>query len=194
MRKRIEIEIRESEAELQKLIRNAQGRLQIHRLSALFLFKTGQARTYSAIGKLLGYERHTVSMWFSKYVKEGMEGLLQVDKPGPKEKTKITPKVMECLRTKLDEDILGFGSYKEIQHWLADACNVKLSYSTVHSIVRYELGLDLKRMKRQAIAEEAIKVVAGAPDHTDHTDHTEKVKELQGQSKASSSVFQRANP
>lgn len=148
MRRKIDINIVESEAELQRLIRNEQGRLKLHRLSALYLYKTGQAKTYSAIGKLLGYERHTISMWFQKYKKGGLDNLLKVDKPGPKEKTKITKEVMEKLENKLESNAAGFKSYKEIQKWLNETCDVDLSYSTVHSIVRYELEYDLKAIKR----------------------------------------------
>jgi transposase len=155
MRKKIDIEIVESEAELQRMIRNEQGRLKLHRLSALFLFKTGQAKTYSAIGKLLGYERHTISMWFNKYKEGGLEQLLIVDKPGPKEKTKITGDVLEKLRAKIEDEQHQFRSYKEIQQWLNETCDLDLSYSTVHSIVRYELEYDLKAIKREQIQMEA---------------------------------------
>jgi hypothetical protein len=34
----------------------------------------------------------------------------------------------------------GFGSYKEIQQWLAEEQDIDLCYSTVHGIVRYDLG------------------------------------------------------
>lgn len=153
MRRKIDVQIRESEHELQKMIRNEQGRLKLHRLSALYLYKTGQAKTYSAIGKLLGYERHTVSMWFNTYKKEGLKGLMKVEKPGPKEKTKITKDVMSQLKDKLTADVTNFRSYKDIQRWLSENCEVDLSYSTVHSIVRYELDVDLKKLKRQRAAE-----------------------------------------
>lgn len=148
MRRKIDINITESEADLQRMIRNEQGRLKLHRLSALYLYKTGQAKTYSAIGKLLGYERHTISMWFQKYKKGGLDNLLKVDKPGPKEKTKITPDVMDRLKSKLETSAASFKSYKEIQKWLNETCSLDLSYSTVHSIVRYELEYDLKAIKR----------------------------------------------
>lgn len=148
MRRKIDITITESDAELQRLIRNEQGRLRLHRLSALYLYKTGQAKTYSAIGKLLGYERHTVSMWFQKYKEGGLEELMRIEKPGPKEKTKITQEVMNKLKAKLERSPEDFNSYKQIQHWVNNECDTNLSYSTVHSIVRYELDFDLKGHKR----------------------------------------------
>lgn len=149
MRRKIDIEIKESEPELQKMIRNEQGRLRLHRLNALYIYKTGQAKTYSAIGKLLGYERHTISVWFKRYQEGGLDALMKVDKPGPKAKTKLKPSVMRRLKEKLDNDLDQFKSYKEIQFWVNDECNLRVSYSTVHSIVRYEMDIDLKEIQRK---------------------------------------------
>ena len=46
---------------------------------------------------------------------------------------------MEALKDRLAEPE-GFGSYKDIQRWLAEEHGVELCYSTVHGIVRYDLG------------------------------------------------------
>jgi transposase len=132
---------------LQKLIRNEQNRLRLHRLSALYLFKTEQACTYSAIGKLLGYERHTVSSWFERYRLHGLKALLEVEKPGPKEKTKITKETLALLQAKLDAEGSALRTYRQIQQWLNDEHGIKLSYSTVHGIIRYDFGLNLKRRR-----------------------------------------------
>jgi transposase len=150
MRRKIDIKIKESADELLRRRRNEQGRLRLDRLQALILYKKGLAKTYSAIAKNLDYERHTISMWFHKYKEGGLEKLLAVDKPGPKEKTKLTKEVMERLKHKLANEGHKFRSYKQIQQWLQDECGLELSYSTVHSIVRYELDFDLKNMKRRA--------------------------------------------
>jgi hypothetical protein len=45
---------------------------------------------------------------------------------------------MDNLKERLSEPE-GFGSYMEIQRWLAEEHGVELSYSTVHGIVRYDL-------------------------------------------------------
>ena len=46
---------------------------------------------------------------------------------------------MEALKDRLAEPE-GFGSYKEVQQWLAAEQGLELCYSTVHGIVRYGLG------------------------------------------------------
>lgn len=50
---------------------------------------------------------------------------------------------MQRLKERLAEPE-GFASYKAIQRWLADEHGIGLPYSTVHRIVRYELGAKLK--------------------------------------------------
>ena len=45
---------------------------------------------------------------------------------------------MESLKERLSEPE-GFGSYKDIQRWLAEEQDLELCYSTVHGIVRYDL-------------------------------------------------------
>ncbi|MCS4201700.1 hypothetical protein GGP93_003156 [Salinibacter ruber] len=58
---------------------------------------------------------------------------------GPSGQQSIPSDVMEALKERLSEPE-GFGSYIEIQQWLADKHGLELCYSTVHGIVRYELG------------------------------------------------------
>jgi len=45
--------------------------------------------------------------------------------------------VLEELRQRLQERS-GFGSYGEIQQWLAQDYDVQAAYATVHGIVRYK--------------------------------------------------------
>ena len=58
------IEIKESPAELLKVIRGEQRPLMQARLQALYLYQSGQAPDYGSIGQQVGYERHTVGKWF----------------------------------------------------------------------------------------------------------------------------------
>jgi transposase len=88
--------------------------------------------------------RHTVSDWLELYEEGGIEKIQQVEDPGPEPgQQSIPPEVMEALKDRLAEPE-GFGSYKEIQQWLAEEQGLELCYSTVHGIVRYELGAKLK--------------------------------------------------
>jgi transposase len=106
----------------------------------LLLFKTEEAKSRSAAARHLGVHRNTIADWIGLYEKGGLEKLREIGEPGPEPgQQSIPPTVMEDLKERLSKPE-GFGSYKEIQQWLAEEQDVDLCYSTVHGIVRYDLG------------------------------------------------------
>jgi hypothetical protein len=81
-----------------------------------------------------------VSDWIGLYEEGGIEKIQEVGAPGPEPGQESIPsEVMEALKERLSEPE-GFGSFKEIQQWLAEEHRIELPYSTVHGIVRYEIG------------------------------------------------------
>ena len=137
-------EIAESAQQLEELVRKEKDAQIQRRFQMLLLLKTGEAKSRSGAARQLDVHRHTVSEWLELYEEGGIEKIQQVEDPGPDPgQQSIPPEVMESLKERLSEPE-GFGSYKEIQRWLAETCGVELCYSTVHGIVRYELGAKLK--------------------------------------------------
>jgi transposase len=138
--------ITESTAELQRRFRaeqNAQKRL---RLQALYLLATGQAMSRLTVAELLAVHRHTVRAWLATYEKGGLRALLTLKK-APGKRSTLTPAVLTKLQTRLHQP-RGFGSYREIQQYLATDHHVHLAYSTVHGIVRYQLRAKPKAPRR----------------------------------------------
>jgi hypothetical protein len=68
-------------------------------------------------------------------------------KKAPGKRSTLSPTVRAKLQTRLLQP-RGFGSYREIQHYLATAHHVRLAYSTVHGIVRYQLRAKPKSPRR----------------------------------------------
>jgi len=133
-------EITEPVEQLEELVRKEKDAQIQRRFQMLLLLKTGEAKSRSGAARQLGVHRHTVSDWLSLYEEGGIEKIQEVGDPGPEPgQTSIPSDVMEALKDRLAEPE-GFGSYKEIQQWLAETCGVELCYSTVHGIVRYDLG------------------------------------------------------
>jgi len=101
--------------------------------------KAGEAKSRSGAARYLEVHRHTVANWLELCEEGGLEGLRKVGEPGPDPGQQSIPsEVMEELKKRLSEPE-GFGSYKEVQRWLAEEHGVELPYSTVHRIVRYDL-------------------------------------------------------
>jgi len=134
-------EISESVDQLRTLAkkeRNAQIQRRFH---MLFLLASGEARSRSEAARQLKVHRTTVADWLALYEEGGLEELRRIGTPGPEPgQQSIPPKAMQALRARLEDGEEGFGSYGEIQQWLACEHDVDLTYSTVHGIVRYQIG------------------------------------------------------
>ena len=132
-------EIPESIEWLEEQVHSEQDAQVQRRLHMLLLLKTGKAKSRSAAARHLGVHRNTIANWLELYEDGGTEALREIEDPGPDPgQQSIPPEVMEKLKDRLSQPE-GFGSYKEIQKWLAEDHGVDLPYSTVHGIVRYDL-------------------------------------------------------
>ena len=137
-------EIDESVDWLDAQVRSEQNAQVQRRLQMLLLLKSGEAESRSAAADRLGVHRNTIANWLELYEAGGIEKLCEIQEPGPDlGQQSIPPEAMKALKRRLSKPE-GFGSYKEIQRWLAKAHGLDLPYSTVHQIVRYDLGAKLK--------------------------------------------------
>jgi len=133
-------EISEPAEQLEELVRTERDAQIQRRYHMLYLLKTGEAESRTAAARHLGVHRNTIADWLGLYEEGGLEKLQEIGEPGPDPgQQSIPPDVMEKLKDRLSEPE-GFASYKEIQQWLAEEQDVDLCYSTVHGIVRYDLG------------------------------------------------------
>ena len=134
-------EISESVDHLEALVREERDAQVQRRFHMLLLFADGEAESRAAAARRLKVHRNTVSDWLSLYEEDGLDGLRQFGTPGPEPgQQSIPPEAMQALSGRLCDGEQGFGSYKEIRQWLEQEHGVDLTYSTVHGIVRYQLG------------------------------------------------------
>jgi transposase len=135
-------EIVESVETLKERLRQETRSRQKQRLQALYLLKSGQAKSRTKVGELLGVSRRTVGEWLERYEKEGYERLLQLDTHTNRAYS-LTVEQEERLKRKLSEPD-GFPSYGAIQAWIHKTFGLSLTYDTARQIVRYRLGAKLK--------------------------------------------------
>jgi transposase len=138
--------ITESAQELQQRFRAEKASQKRQRLQALYLLVSGQARSRLAVAELLAVHRHTVRAWLAAYEKGGLSALLTI-KQAPGKRSALTPAVRAKLQTRLHQP-RGFGSYREIQQYLVTEHHIRLAYSTVHGVVRYQLQAKPKPPRR----------------------------------------------
>lgn len=137
-------EISESACELETLVRKERDAQVQRRLHMLLLLASGEAKSRSGAARQLKVHRNTVADWLTLYEEGGTEKLREIGAPGPEPGQQSIPKEAEQALLRRLSEREGFGSYKEIRQWLSEQHDVDLTYSTVHGIVRYQLGAKLK--------------------------------------------------
>ena len=117
----------------QRLHREHNGRRKPH-LQMLYLLASGQAHTRQDVAQLLGLSRNTIGRWLTTYQTGGLAALLDIYVPAGKVPS-LAPPVLASLEQALQQPS-GFGSYKEMQQWLAQTHGVQVKYKTLYTLVR----------------------------------------------------------
>ena len=83
-----------------------------------------------------------------KYESGGLTALLHIGSPGAPSGQRSLPKDVLAALSECLEDTAGFGSYVELQTWLAKTHGISIRYRTLHQIVRYQLKAKPKIPRR----------------------------------------------
>ena len=129
--------VKETAEQLRGKLKSEEHPLFWQRLQTLYLIASQQVGYRTQIAKILGVNRNSVSTWLKIYEAGGLEELLKLKKAKGKPPT-MTVKAKTALTQKLATE-QGFGSYGEIRAYLVAEHQVELSYSRVHTMVRYEM-------------------------------------------------------
>ena len=135
-------QIKESEQELKELLTQSLPQRFHERVHALYLLKSGQAKTRQEVASLLGRHRHTLKNWFDLYESGGLSHLLKL-RTCSNNKSHLSPREVEQLKARLAEPE-GFASYGDVQDWIKTTFDKSLRYPTVHRLVRYRLQAKLR--------------------------------------------------
>jgi transposase len=130
---------------LRTRLRRTTNAQQKQRLHLLVLIAEGRAITGREAAEHLAVHRNTVGRWLDTYRQGGLEALLQIDVGGaPVGQRTLSPEAFAALQLRLAQPE-GFGSYGEIQQWLAQHWGEVISYSAVQRLVHRQLKAKLKR-------------------------------------------------
>lgn len=163
------IEIHESAEELKDLMHQQRQADDRERIQALYLLKSGPCQQVQQVAKVIGRHRSTVHRWLDFYRTGGVNRLL--DPGAPRGRKAAIPEWAQAkLKQRLSQP-RGFGSYGEIQQWLARECGIVVAYHLVHEFVRYRLGAKLKVPRpcaQRQDDEEVEQFVLGVGEHLQH--------------------------
>ena len=134
--------IRERVEELREKLKSESQVKRQNRLQAVYLIATKQAKSRGEVSRMLGFNRNTISAWFSLYEEKGLEKLLDIYSPSG-----AKPKLTEAAKTEIREILAsekGFRSYKEIHQLVVEKHQIEVCYRAVHELVRYKLSAKAK--------------------------------------------------
>jgi transposase len=137
------LEVKETQEELEALLKQEKNVRKRERLQFLYWYKTGQATTRQALGKLLHRSQVAIGQWADTYRTRGLPGLLHLKYRGGN----LAPSIPVEIQWRLKEQLgrpEGFSSYKEIQVWLKEQHGLDVPYYTVHGTVKYRMKADPK--------------------------------------------------
>ena len=143
-------EVLESLETLETLLKQEKDVRKRERLQFLYWYKTGQAKTRQALGKLVNRSQFAIGQWIDTYRTRGLNGLLNLNYQGGNLAASIPIEVLWQLKEKLAQPE-GFASYKAIQVWLKQTHGLEVPYSTVFGTVKYRLEAHLKVPRPYAV-------------------------------------------
>ena len=144
------LEVLESPETLADLLKQEKNVRRRERLQFLYWYKTGQAKTRQALGKLLNRSQFAIGHWIDTDRRRGLTGLLHLNYRGGN----LAPSIPADIQCQLKEKLAqpeGFASYKAIQVWLKETQGLEVPYSTVFGTVKYRLKADLKVPRPYAV-------------------------------------------
>ena len=143
-------EVRESLEALTQLLTGTKDAKRKRRIHLLVLIASGEVRSREAAAKHLRLHRNSIGDWLAAYEARGLEGLLEIGKPGVKPGQKVLkPAVLNALEERLAGE--GFDSYGQVRQWLEREFGLSIPYGTVYGLVRFRLASKLKRARPQHV-------------------------------------------
>ena len=141
--------ITESAEDLKSLLRTATEKHQIQRLSALYLLRSGQAKTRKQVAALIGTNRISVGQGLAIYETHGLEKLLE-RRYAPGRVSALSEQQQQQLRGELQKPE-GFQSYGQIRDYIRETFGVEMKYKTVYARVHNKWGAKLKVPRKSHI-------------------------------------------
>jgi transposase len=145
------IQVKESEIELKKLLRqqpiHKKNRVQM----LLILKKSQKPLSKTALAAILKVNHNTAQKWRKSYFENGIEGLLFDGRVGFKP-SKINSEVHQAIEKRLHSPHEAFTSYVDLVNWIiANYIPGRINYYTVNKYVKRHFGAKLKVSRKSHI-------------------------------------------
>ena len=161
-------EIKESESELKRLMKNSQPMI-AKRLRALLIFKRNEDSGISKriMADEMGVNHNSIQSWRSLYIKGGIKMLMSHSNIGYKP-SKINAEQEQALKNQLNNPKNGMVDFIELLDWFNKTFQTSINYKTFHGFVVRKFNTKIKvarktHVKKDAQAVEAFKKTSNKP-------------------------------
>ena len=160
------IKIKESLKALRLLLKKAPAHV-CPRIKMLIELKlTDVALSKNELANRLGVNHNSIQTWRSKYIADGLNGLLKDGRIGFKPSL-ITPSAHKKIALKLNAPEAAFSSYKQLQAWVDKNLISGINYNSLRHYVKRHFGAKLKVPRKSHINKDREAVVAFKKTLTD---------------------------
>ena len=159
MGKKAYLEIKESVAELQKLLVKQKSFQAGKRLRSLIEIKSGRFSTRQELADYLCVHKRTLERWLNSYKSGGISEMLS-DKPKVKRSKIITPAIHQGLEQRVNDPHNPFQGYWDAQNWVYQEYGVEIKYQRIREYLIKHFKTKVKsprksHIKKDKQAEEA---------------------------------------
>lgn len=121
--------------------------------------KSDIALSKTALALLVGANHNSIQTWRSKYVENGLSGLLSDGRIGFKP-AMLSPSVHKKIALKLQSSAPTFTSYKQLHQWVNSLSKKEVKYNSLRHYVKRHFGATLKVPRKSHIKKDRNAVIA----------------------------------
>ena len=147
MKNPIEIEVKESLAELIKLQKKQPTLAKEKRVKALIDLVKNPTVLRGELSQRLGVDRKTLRRWLLEYKKGGINCMLEI-RPKHKGSKIITPQIHAALEARVNNPRDSFKGYWDAMHWIKTEFDVDVKYHLVRKYLIKHFKTSVKRPRK----------------------------------------------
>ena len=150
MGKKAQLEINESDLELEKILRKQRSLSKEKRVRCLIYIKTGRFKTRQALAVYLGIHKRTMERWINKYK---MGGIIQMlyDEPKQRQSKIITDQIHNGLEERVNDGHNPFLGYWDAQRWVQQTYGVDVKYQRIREYLIKHFKTKIKTPRKSHV-------------------------------------------
>lgn len=143
MAKALSFTVKESLKELKHLLKTSPSHFSCKIRMLIEIKKSDVALSKNELADRVGVNHNSVQAWRTKYVEEGIDGLIKDGRIGFKPSI-ITPFAHKKIEKKLKAEEATFTSYKQLHEWVEKKLIKGVNYNSLRHYVKRHFGAKLK--------------------------------------------------